>query len=88
MQLGPGGLCAQVFAGGVGIRKSIWVKDKRALQCNLSSAAQAIAFCNGGGMGRDDVAYIPGKAGTTFSGPGYGCVVNLSSSSIAHAICK
>jgi hypothetical protein len=61
MQLGPGGLCAQVFAGGVGIRKSIWVKDKRALQCNLSSAAQAIAFCNGGGMGRDDVAYTPGK---------------------------
>jgi hypothetical protein len=88
VQLGPDALCAQVFASGVDIKKSILVKGKRASECNLSSAAQAITFCNAGGMGEDDIAYIAGKAGETISGPGYGCIVSLSSGSIRHAICK
>jgi hypothetical protein len=39
-------------------------------------------------MGEWDIDYISGKVGKTINGPGYGCDVNFSTSSIGNAVCK
>lgn len=86
-QFGPGASCAQKAATSPA-KKAVEVKGKRVLECNLSAAKAAVTFCNSGAMGEWDIAYISGKVGRTISGPGYGCGVNFSTSSIGNAICR
>jgi hypothetical protein len=88
VQYGPTDHCKQRVPNTIPIKKAIRIVGKRASECNLASPGQAITFCNDGGMGEYDIAYILGKVGKTISGPGYGCVVNFSTSSIGNAICK
>jgi hypothetical protein len=88
VQYGPNEHCKQRIPTDIAIKKAVQFNGKHASECNLSSAAQATAFCNGGSMGEYDIDYINGKVGRTISGPGYGCVVNYSSSSIGNAVCR
>jgi hypothetical protein len=88
VQYGPSSNCAQKVAKKIDVKKAILASGKHVAECNLSSPAKAITFCNDGGMGEYDIGYVTGKVGKTISGPGYGCVVNFSSSSIGNAICR
>jgi len=87
-QYGPDSSCVQQVPTKIKITKSIQVVGTRISECRLASATTAIQFCQDGRMGEWDIDYISGKVGKTLSGPGYGCVVNFSTSSIGNAICK
>jgi hypothetical protein len=88
VQYGPDQSCAQQVATKIKVTKSIQVVGTRVSECKLASATKAIAFCQSGAMGEWDIDYISGKIGKTLNGPGYGCVVNHSTSSIGNAICR
>jgi hypothetical protein len=88
VQYGPDQSCAQQVATKIKVAKSIQVVGTRVSECKLASATKAIAFCQSGAMGEWDIDYISGKVGKTLNGPGYGCVVNHSTSSIGNAICR
>ncbi len=70
------------------VTKSIQVVGSAVSECKLQSTKKSVAFCQSGAMGEWDIDYIAGRTGKTLSGPGYGCVVNFSTSSIGNAICK
>ena len=88
VQYGPNQACAQQVATKIRVTKSIQVVGTRVRECGLASATKAIAFCQSGAMGEWDIDYISGKVGKTLNGPGYGCDVNFSTSSIGNAICR
>jgi hypothetical protein len=87
-QYGPGQNCIQQAAAVDTVKKALQQSGKRVSACNLANAKAAITFCESGAMGEYDIAYIGGKVGKTISGPGYGCVVNFSTSGIGNALCK
>lgn len=87
-QYGPGSSCAQQVPVKTSLKKSLQITGKRVSECKLAGTAEALRFCQSGAMGEYDIAYIAGKVGKTLSGPGYGCVVNFSTSSIGNSICK
>jgi len=86
-QYGSAKNCAQEVPSGGKVVKAI-VVTKSVGECKLASAKVALAFCNSGAMGEYDIDYIAGKIGQTISGPGYGCIVNFSTSGIGQALCK
>ncbi len=86
-QYGPGSSCAQQTPTGK-VKKAILANGKRVKECNLVNVKEARTFCQSGAMGNYDIDYIAGKVGRTIAGPGYGCVVNYSSSIIGNALCK
>lgn len=88
VQYGPDQSCAQQVATNIKVTKSIQVVGTRVSECRLASAKNAVLFCQSGAMGEWDIDYISGKVGKTLNGPGYGCVVNRSTSSIGNAICR
>lgn len=88
VQYGPDQSCAQQMATGIKVTKSIQVVGTKVSECKLASAKKAVAFCQSGSMGEWDIDYISGKVGETLNGPGYGCDVNFSTSSIGNAVCK
>jgi|SRR5579862_4080840 len=88
VQYGPGEGCTQAVATGIKVTKAVKVVGTHARECKLAGAAAATTFCQSGSMGEWDIDYISGKIGKTLSGPGYGCTVNYSTSSIGNAICK
>jgi hypothetical protein len=88
VQYGPGSDCTQAVATKISVKKAIEVSGSKVKECKLVNATTAVTFCNSGSMGEWDIDYISGKVGKTISGPGYGCVVNDSTSSIGNAICK
>jgi hypothetical protein len=88
VQYGPTEHCKQRVPNTIPIKKAIRIVGKIASECNLSPPGQAITFCDSGAMGEYDIDYVSGKVGKTISGPGYGCVVNFSTSSIGNAVCK
>lgn len=88
VQYGPDQNCVQQVPTKGAITKSIQVLGARISECKLASAAKAIQFCNSGAMGEWDIDYIAGKVGKTINGPGYGCTVNFSTSSIGNAVCR
>jgi len=87
-QYGPSQECAQQVPTKGKITKAVQVVGTKVSECTLAKKKPAIAFCQGGGMGEWDIDYISGKVGQTLNGPGYGCDVNFSTSSIGNAICK
>jgi hypothetical protein len=87
-QYGPSSSCAQQVPAKTAVTKSIEVVGSRVRECNLVGAKNAIQLCQNGGVGEWDIDYIAGKVGKTLSGPGYGCTVNFSTSSIGNAICR
>lgn len=87
-QYGPDQSCVQQVPTKTRITKSIQVVGTRVSVCRLANAKLAVPFCESGSMGEWDIDYISGNVGKTLSGPGYGCVVNHSTSSIGNAICK
>lgn len=88
VQYGPDQNCVQQVATKIRVTKSVQVVGTRVSECKLASATAAIAFCQSGGMGEWDIDYISGKVGKTLNGPGYGCNVNYSTSSIGNAVCR
>ena len=88
VQYGPGQNCQQQVPTKGNITKSVQVVGTKVSECKLASAKQAIAFCQSGSMGEWDIDYISGKVGRTLNGPGYGCNVNFSTSTIGNAVCK
>ena len=88
VQYGPDQSCAQQVATNIKVTKSIQVVGTHVSECKLASSKKAIAFCQSGSMGEWDIDYISGKVGQTLNGPGYGCDVNFSTSSIGNAICR
>ncbi|HLY06352.1 MAG TPA: hypothetical protein VKR31_11450 [Rhizomicrobium sp.] len=88
VQYGPDQNCVQQVPTKVKITKAVQVVGTRVSECKLASAKVAVAFCNSGSMGEWDIDYISGKVGKTLNGPGYGCNVNFSTSSIGNAVCK
>jgi hypothetical protein len=88
VQYGPDQNCVQQVATKIKVSKSVQVVGTRVSECRLATAKRAVPFCQGGSMGEWDIDYISGKVGKTLSGPGYGCVVNYSTSSIGNAICR
>jgi hypothetical protein len=70
------------------VRLALANNGKKTSECYLASPTQAVKLCNDGGVGEYDIDLIAGKVGQTLSGPGYGCVVNFSTSSIGNAICR
>ena len=88
-QFGPASSCVQqVPTKKTTVTKSIQVVGTKVSECKMEGTKPAIQFCQGGSMGEWDIDYISGKVGKTISGPGYGCVVNYSTSSIGNAVCK
>lgn len=87
-QYGPNSSCAQQVPAKTTVTKSIEVVGNHVRECNLAGAKKAVQFCQNGGVGEWDIDYIAGKVGKTLSGPGYGCTVNFSTSSIGNAVCK
>jgi hypothetical protein len=87
-QYGPDSSCAQQVPTKGAVRKAVQVVGSKVSECKLQGAKKAVLFCQDGSMGEWDIDYISGKVGKTLSGPGYGCVVNNSNSSIGNAICK
>jgi hypothetical protein len=87
-QYGSAKSCAQQVPAKGKVKKAIVVNGNTVAECKLSTAKQALAFCNSGAMGTWDIDYIGGKVGQTISGPGYGCEVNSSTSSIGQALCN
>jgi hypothetical protein len=88
VQYGPDQDCAQQVATKGKITKAVQVVGTKVSECKLAKSKQAILFCQSGEMGEWDIDYISGKVGQTLNGPGYGCDVNFSTSSIGNAICK
>jgi hypothetical protein len=88
VQEGPETSCTQAVVTKTKIKLAIEVDGAKVKECKLVSAMQAVAFCESGAMGTYNIDYIGGKVGKTMSGPGYGCVVNFSTSSIGTALCK
>ena len=88
VQYGPDQSCAQQVAKKIAIAKAVQVVGSKVSECKLAGASKAISFCQSGSMGEWDIDYISGKVGKTLSGPGYGCVVNRSTSSIGNAVCR
>lgn len=88
VQYGPDQSCAQSVPTKVKITKAVQVVGTKVSECRLASATIAVPFCQSGTMGEWDIDYISGKVGKTLSGPGYGCGVGYSTSSIGNAICK
>jgi hypothetical protein len=80
--------CAQKTPAKGNVQKAIQFNGTKTSECKLASATQAVTLCNAGGVGTWDIDLIAGKVGHTLSGPGYGCTVNFSTSSIGNAICK
>jgi len=88
VQYGPSQSCAQQVATKGKISKAIQVVGTKVSECKLAKSKQAVPFCQDGAMGEWDIDYIAGKVGQTLNGPGYGCDVNFSTSTIGNAICK
>jgi hypothetical protein len=88
VQYGPDQSCVQQVPTKIKVTKSIQVVGSRVSECKLVGAKNAIQFCQSGSMGEWDIDYISGKVGKTVNGPGYGCTVNHSTSSIGNAICR
>ena len=86
-QFGPSANCVQMVPTGT-IKKAIAVTGKKVAECTLVNAKTATLFCNDGGMGEYDIAYIKGKVAEVEAGQGYGCSNNQTSLSIGNAICK
>ena len=87
-QYGPDQDCAQQVPTSGKVTKSVQVVGTKVSECKLAGKKKAIQFCQSGDMGEWDIDYISGKVGETLNGPGYGCDVNFSTSSIGNAICK
>jgi hypothetical protein len=87
-QYGPAQNCQQQVPTKGKLTKAVQVVGTKVSECKLASAKAAIAFCQSGSMGEWDIDYISGKVGKTINGPGYGCDVNFSTSSIGNAVCK
>lgn len=87
-QYGPDADCAQQVPTKTSVTKSVQVVGNRVSECKLAKTRKATQFCDSGAMGEWDIDYISGKVGKTLSGPGYGCVVNYSTSNIGNAICR
>jgi hypothetical protein len=80
--------CPQKSPTKIKVQLAIQNNGTKTSECKLASATQAVKLCDDGGVGEYDIDLIAGKVGQTLSGPGYGCVVNFSTSSIGNAICK
>lgn len=87
-QYGPDQSCVQQVPTKIAVSQAIKVVGDHVKLCRLVGARKAIAFCQNGGVGEWDIDYVSGKVGKTLSGPGYGCVVNFSTSTIGNAICR
>ena len=88
-QFGPDQKCTQqVPSAKSRVSKAIEVKGKGVAECTMVAAKKATSFCNSGNMGTWNIDYIAGKVALTISGPGYGCGVGTSTSSIGTALCK
>jgi hypothetical protein len=87
-QYGPDQDCAQQVPTKGNITKSVQLVGTKVSECTLAGSKKAIAFCQSADMGEWDIDYISGKVGKTLNGPGYGCDVNFSTSSIGNGICK
>ena len=88
VQYGPDQNCAQQVAKKITVSKAVQAVGSEISECRLATAATALSFCQGGSMGEWDIDYIRGRIGKTVNGPGYGCTVNHSTSSIGNAVCK
>ena len=88
VQYGPDQSCAQKVAKKIKVTRVIQVVGSKVSECHPARASAAVAFCNAGSMGEWDIDYISGNIGKTINGPGYGCTVNKSTSSIGNAVCK
>ena len=86
-QFGPGLKCKQAVPA-LAVKKALVYKGGNVAHCALADATTALAFCNSGAMGIYNIDYINGRPGRTISGPGYGCVVNFSTSGIGGALCR
>jgi hypothetical protein len=88
-QYGPGSSCVQQVPGKkTSVTKAVQVVGTTVSECKLESMKKSVAFCNAGGIGEWDIDYIAGKVGKTINGPGYGCNVNKSTSTIGNAVCR
>jgi hypothetical protein len=88
VQYGPNRDCRQARTVRIIISKAIFASGKRIAECNLSPRPKAIAYCEGGGMGEQDIAYVAGKIGKSIYGPGYGCVLHRTDTVMSKALCK
>ena len=88
VQYGPSQSCAQQVPTKGKITKAIQIVGTHVSECKLSKSKPAVQWCQSGAMGEWDIDYIAGKVGLTLNGPGYGCDVNQSTSTIGNAICK
>ena len=88
VQYGPDQSCVQEIPTKISITKAIKVVGSKVKECKLAGAKAAVPFCENGGIGEWDIDYISGKVGKTLNGPGYGCNVNFSTSSIGNAVCR
>jgi len=88
VQYGPDQNCAQQVATKIKVKKSIQIVGTKVSECKNASPKDALQFCQSGSMGEWDIDYVSGKVGKTLSGPGYGCVVGFSTSSIGNSVCK
>ncbi|MGH6888288.1 MAG: hypothetical protein ACREHF_03680 [Rhizomicrobium sp.] len=87
-QYGPDSNCVQQVPTKTAVKKAVRVVGNRVSECKLESPRKALLFCQSGAMGEWDIDYVSGKVGKTISGPGYGCVVNYTTSSVGNAVCK
>ncbi len=87
-QYGPDQNCAQQVPTKGKVTKAVQVVGTKVSVCKLANAKIAVPFCQSGEMGEWDIDYISGKVGQTLNGPGYGCDLNFSTSSIGNGICK
>jgi hypothetical protein len=88
VQYGPDQSCAQQVATKGKLTKAIQIVGTKVSECKLANAKKAVAFCQSGAMGEWDIDYITGKVSMAVSGPGYGCGVGVTTSSIGNAVCK
>jgi enamine deaminase RidA (YjgF/YER057c/UK114 family) len=88
VQEGPETSCTQAVVTKTKIKKAIEVNGAKVKECALATATQATSYCESGSMSTWNIDYIDGKVGRTISGPGYGCTLNYSTSSIGTAQCK
>jgi hypothetical protein len=88
VQYGPDKSCAQSVPTKGKVTKAVQVVGTKVSECKLATAKKALPFCQDGAMGEWDIDYISGKVGQTLNGPGYGCDVNFSTSTIGNGICK
>ncbi len=88
-QYGPGANCAQAVPAKGKVGKAIEVTPmNKVMECTMQTATKSLAFCTDGEMGEWDIDYIAGKVGVSISGPGYGCEIGVSTSSLGNAVCK